>query len=148
MLSDQTKSCSPPEPVDSLVNALSNPLICLGVVVRNNLQYGRDDGRMTLGPFHYFLVWVRLLWVLYSGTTLCLWRHRSDKGAFLTLADLYFAVSAVRLLIKLFTLRCDSHLLGRLRCRARFCKGFAVLIFLIQACCSFDLTNKKQTLLI
>ena len=32
--------------------------------------------------------------------------------------------------------------LGRLRCRARFCKSFGVLTFLIHACCSYNLNNK------
>lgn len=48
--------------------------------------------------------------ILYSGTKcVCVWTFWKITGAFLTLADLYFAVSAVRLLIKLFTICCDSH---------------------------------------
>lgn len=59
--------------------------------------------------FHFFVFGLSTL-ILYSGTNcVCVWTFWKITGAFLTLADLYFAVSAVRLLIKLFTICCDSH---------------------------------------
>lgn len=68
---------------------------------------------------------------------LVLGHFKTITGAFLTLADLYFAVSAVRLLIKLFTICCDSHFWDDLYVEPDFVKAFAVLTFLIHACCSY-----------
>lgn len=144
MLSDQTSSCSH-QVHGVLVFECTVQSLCLFLLwgmtpavlffFSPSLLYGNKMVEW-LWTFHFFVFGLSTL-TLYSGTTcVCVETFWKITGAFLTLADLYFAVSAVRLLIKLFTICCDSHFWDDFKCRARFCKGFAVLTFLIHACCS------------
>lgn len=110
MLSDQTNSCSH-QVHGVLVFECTVQSLCL-FVVRNNSSYSffvwfvrkheSSDFEHSISSFGLSSL------ILYSGTN-CVWTFWKITGAFLTLVDLYFAVSAVRLLKKLFTICCDSH---------------------------------------
>lgn len=106
MLSDQTNFCSH-QMHGVLVFGCTVHSLCL-FVVRNNSscptfffvwKQKSSDFEHSISLFGSSTL------ILYSGTN-CVWTFWKITGAFLTLAHLYFAV---RLLIKLFTICCDSH---------------------------------------
>lgn len=160
MLSDQTNSCS--HQVHGVL-VLECTVPSLGLfVVRNN-----SSSPLFNDYYYYYSIIIsfctetkcssdsehsislRLVCQLWFCTVaqvcVCVETFWTITGAFLTLADLYFAVSAVRLLIKLFTICCDSHFWEDLSVEPDFVRALlywhfwympvAVPIWIIKPCC-------------
>lgn len=93
--------------------------------------------------FHFFVFsFVDFWFCIVAQIVFCVWTFWTITGAFLTLADLYFCCKCCKTVDKTVYNLLRQPFFGRLQCRARFCKGFAVLTFLIHACCSYNLNNK------
>ena len=152
MLSDQTSSCSH-QVHGVLVFECTVRSLCL-FVVRNNSScpfllfffffFFCMETKMAewLWTFHFFVFGLSTL-ILYSGTNcvLCL-NILKDNRCFSYFSWFVFCCKCCKTVDKTVYNLLRQPFLGRLKCRARFCKGFAVLTFLIHACCSYNLNNK------
>lgn len=143
MLSDQTSSCSH-QVHGVLVFECTVRSLCL-FVVRNNsscLFCTETKWSSDFWTFHFFVFGLSTL-ILYSGTKLCLCLNiLKDNRCFSYFSWFVFCCKCCKTVDKTVYNLLRQPFLGRLRCRARFCKGFAVLTFLIHACCSYNLNNK------
>lgn len=147
MLSDQTNSFSH-QVHGVLVFECTVRSLCL-FVVRNNSScpffffffVWKQNGRVNLNiPF--LCVWfVYFDSVQWHKLCLCL-NILKDNRCFSYFSWFVFCCKCCKTVDKTVYNLLRQPFLGRLQCRATFCKGFAVLTFLIHACCSYNLNNK------
>lgn len=140
MLSDQTNSC-PHQVHGVLVFECTAWSLCL-FVVRNNSScpffVWKQNGQVTLNiPF---LCLVCLHW--FCTVAQIVFEHFERYRCFSYISLFVFCCKCCKTVHETVYNLSRQPFLGRLECRARFCKGFAVLTFLIHACCSYYLNNK------